>query len=308
MEERIQMVYCVLCGHRNEGDARFCVNCGAELMLPDPESMESSEVIAPENAKEEPKQSEAATPEKRRRRKNSPEREAIELVPDTSEPPADPGEAELLSSPDAAPVDDLADMADSNSIPEAEAEVQEQPEADVDAPEDALPAEQGETKENAALPEKEWMEPERIDSYIPPAMPPVYSAAPEYYRSQTEDSRYLESARPSGYAEPSPAFSMPVGTVQPKPVKPLSTAAFFWLKVLFMIPGLGFIMAIVFSATPVNTNLQRYSRATLIFQILACIVILFVLLSLVIISQRFGPGWWDVLGRPFNFIFYPFAY
>jgi len=73
--------------------------------------------------------------------------------------------------------------------------------------------------------------------------------------------------------------------------KPISTAAYFWLKVLYSIPGIGLFMAIILSVAPANLNLKRFSRATLIYRVLCYVALLIAVLILAIVWQYFDWSW-----------------
>jgi len=267
------MIYCVLCGYRNDDDARFCVQCGAELELPAPVLNETPFFGMPENDAVEETKIEEEAPKKRGRKKSVQEKAGEEPADAPSDKPL---EEEVL------PTEEVPSIEETMSAEEAPNE---------DAFEAVAEVAETHIEESYPVPEKEYAEPERIDRYIPPAMPPVYPAASEVYRPQFAGTRYSEPSQ-SDIPQTAPRiYPEPGDRAQSKTTKSLSTAAYFWLKVLYAIPGLGFIMAIILSAAPTNVNLKRFSRATLIFQIIAGILILFCVLTIIILVQRYGFFW-----------------
>lgn len=58
----------------------------------------------------------------------------------------------------------------------------------------------------------------------------------------------------------------------------MGVGAFFWLTVLFRIPFLGLLMALILSFVPGNKNLRNFARANLIHAVIGIVIVL--LLSL----------------------------
>ena len=58
----------------------------------------------------------------------------------------------------------------------------------------------------------------------------------------------------------------------PREYKPLGTSAYFWLSILYAIPVLGFVFVLILSAIPRNRNLKNFTRAILVFYLIAIII------------------------------------
>ena len=52
----------------------------------------------------------------------------------------------------------------------------------------------------------------------------------------------------------------------------METSAYFWLSILYAIPVLGFVFVLILSAIPRNRNLQNFTRAILVFYLIAIII------------------------------------
>ena len=66
----------------------------------------------------------------------------------------------------------------------------------------------------------------------------------------------------------------------------VGTAAFFWLKLAFVIPVVGFILSIILSFAPKNKSLKNYAKSTLIWYILGIVAVgIFVLLSVFVFGS-----------------------
>ncbi len=272
------MAYCVVCGSNNADDARFCINCGAELSA---DSGLSSE--APEQAAEQVSvvESEAGVveaapeekteaPKKRGRKKK--EAEPVVSEVDAEEITQEPKTAEIFFDP-------------------------------AEEPEQAIEAAADEPVVDVIEELPETKEPERIDQYIPPAMPNKAPVLGDVYRPQYTDSPYADPIKIGTQQVPVQQPVLPI--IEDKNAKPISTAAYFWLKVLFAIPGLGFLMSIILSFAPSNLCVKRYSRASMIFQLIVFVILLIGALVLIILDRRYGifyngswgfhgpgPMWW----------------
>ena len=80
----------------------------------------------------------------------------------------------------------------------------------------------------------------------------------------------------------------------PKEYKPLGTSTYFWLSVLYSIPLLGFIFVLILSAVPRNRNLKNFTRAILVFYLIAIIIAL--ITGIVIMFLMPDPVRGDFLG------------
>lgn len=55
-----------------------------------------------------------------------------------------------------------------------------------------------------------------------------------------------------------------VVTAAPEPDQTVSTARFFWFRILFVIPFVGFILSIIMSFAPRNVNFKHFARSYMI--------------------------------------------
>ena len=147
--------------------------------------------------------------------------------------------------------------------PEVEAEIETVTEADT---EEAVPV----------MPRQTAVE------YIPPVIP-----SDRQYSRQSQPAAYTGNQYTSRerYTARYNAEERPVAEI-PAKMKPLSTTAYFWLIFLYAVPGLGLLMSIILSLIPSNLNLKRFSRASLIFQLVCIILLLIIFLVLVILWQH----------------------
>lgn len=124
---------------------------------------------------------------------------------------------------------------------------------------------------------------ESTKGYVPPAMPGAKVEVHDRYQAQQ--------------ATYNPYIATPVNVNGKKGLdnktKPISTGAYFWLRVLYSIPGVGLIVMIILSVAPANLNLKRFSRASLIYRVICYSTLLILFLALVIVWQHFGWVWYD---------------
>ena len=76
-----------------------------------------------------------------------------------------------------------------------------------------------------------------------PAQPQYQTAQPQYQQAQ-------------------PQYT--VVTAAPEPDQTVSTARFFWFRILFVIPFVGFILSIIMSFAPRNVNFKHFARSYMI--------------------------------------------
>lgn len=69
---------------------------------------------------------------------------------------------------------------------------------------------------------------------------------------------------------------------QDKTNKIVGTGTFFWFKLLYAIPVVGFILSIIFSFAPKSKSLKNYSRATLIWYLIGIIFVAIIVLVMVL--------------------------
>ena len=104
--------------------------------------------------------------------------------------------------------------------------------------------------------------------YSEPAAP-APAAAPEAAENAQQGFAYGAPA-----AAPAPAPAQPqyqqaqpqytVVTAAPEPDQTVSTARFFWFRILFVIPFVGFILSIIMSFAPRNVNFKHFARSYMI--------------------------------------------
>ena len=85
-------------------------------------------------------------------------------------------------------------------------------------------------------------------AYGAPAAPAP--AQPQYQQAQPQ------------YQQAQPQYT--VVTAAPEPDQTVSTARFFWFRILFAIPFVGFILSIIMSFAPRNVNFKHFARSYMI--------------------------------------------
>lgn len=93
------------------------------------------------------------------------------------------------------------------------------------------------------------------------------------------------------YTAPEQTYDQAQGMqdVQPKSTtetKPVSTAAYFFLLPLFLIPFVGFVLSIVLSCAPKNVSLKHFARAILIWQIIDIVLAIAIIVLVAIFSPN----------------------
>ena len=83
-----------------------------------------------------------------------------------------------------------------------------------------------------------------------PAQPQYQQAQPQYQQAQPQ----CQQAQPQ----------YTVVTAAPEPDQTVSTARFFWFRILFVIPFVGFILSIIMSFAPRNVNFKHFARSYMI--------------------------------------------
>lgn len=83
-----------------------------------------------------------------------------------------------------------------------------------------------------------------------PAQPQYQTAQPQYQQAQPQ------------YQQAQPQYT--VVTAAPEPDQTVSTARFFWFRILFVIPFVGFILSIIMSFAPRNVNFKHFARSYMI--------------------------------------------
>ena len=114
--------------------------------------------------------------------------------------------------------------------------------------------------------------------YSEPAAP-APAAAPEAAENAQQGFAYGAPAAPAPAPAPAPAqpqyqqaqpqyqqaqSQYTVVTAAPEPDQTVSTARFFWFRILFVIPFVGFILSIIMSFAPRNVNFKHFARSYMI--------------------------------------------
>ena len=107
------------------------------------------------------------------------------------------------------------------------------------------PAEESANENRAAAEEANGGAPAAFE-YSEPAAP----AQPQYQQAQPQ------------YQQAQPQYT--VVTAAPEPDQTVSTARFFWFRILFVIPFVGFILSIIMSFAPRNVNFKHFARSYMI--------------------------------------------
>jgi hypothetical protein len=79
-----------------------------------------------------------------------------------------------------------------------------------------------------------------------------------------------------------------VQKVIPEENQPLSSWSYFWLKILFSIPIVGFIFLIVFSCNGANINRRNFARSYwcgLIILLVAALVVILIAVVLALVTR-----------------------
>ena len=108
--------------------------------------------------------------------------------------------------------------------------------------------------------------------YSEPAAP-APAAAPEAAEDAQQGFAYGAPAAPAPaqpqYQQAQPQYQQAqpqytVVTAAPEPDQTVSTARFFWFRILFAIPFVGFILSIIMSFAPRNVNFKHFARSYMI--------------------------------------------
>lgn len=105
--------------------------------------------------------------------------------------------------------------------------------------------------------------------------PPVSQPQPQP-RSQQE--------RQPQRSAPQPHYQQPAPMAEPEN-KVISTAAYFWLMLLYALPVVGFISCIIMAFVPRNRNLKNYAKATLIWVIVSLVLAGLLILLVILLGD-----------------------
>lgn len=95
------------------------------------------------------------------------------------------------------------------------------------------------------------------------------AAAPQTNAAQTNPANPTYTAAPAGVSYPPQQSTYTAyAAVNEEPrggaYGVVSTGAFFWLNVLFNLPGIGWLFCVIFSFAPQNVNIRHFARSRLI--------------------------------------------
>ena len=125
------------------------------------------------------------------------------------------------------------------------------------------------------------VEQEAIQTNEAPVSEPV--SAPQY----TSNVAPAAPAAPAAPVYTSNAAPSAAQTAAPsKANKVVSTGIFFWLEILYALPGIGFIACIVFAAASENENIKHHALSKIILVLVAlALTIIFVIICVIAISR-----------------------
>ena len=123
---------------------------------------------------------------------------------------------------------------------------------------------------------------------VQPGMPAgPYQPAQPGKRKRSERKKAAAEPQPVPYP-PQPAAD-PAGPEEPeKSRKPVSTAAFWALKLLYAIPVVGFFASLILAIAPENKNLKHHALATFIWHIVILVVLT---IGGLLVWRNFEPLW-----------------
>ena len=121
--------------------------------------------------------------------------------------------------------------------------------------------------------------------YSEPAAP-APAAAPEAAENAQQGFAYGAPAAPAPaqpqyqtaqpqYQQAQPQYTVPAAA--PQPDQTVSTARFFWFRILFAIPFVGFILSIIMSFAPRNINFKHFARSYMIMNFIGIGIVILVL-------------------------------
>ncbi len=95
-----------------------------------------------------------------------------------------------------------------------------------------------------------------------------------------------KKARAAEKAAKKAASAAPAAAAPAAGAKPLSTAGYFFLMLLFAIPVLGWLIAIVVALAAKNPNLKSFARATLTWLLIGLILLILAAIAVLLFSQK----------------------
>ena len=147
----------------------------------------------------------------------------------------------------------------------------------------------GAAQESAAAPKQEAAPQEPLYRYQPAVQAqPVYQQAQPVY----------QQAQPI-YQQPQPVYQQPVYAPVPNAAdaedQTVSTAKFFWFRVLFAIPLVGFILSIVMSFAPKNKSFKHFARSYMIMNFIAIGIVLVICCIVLATGASLADFYYDLL-------------
>ena len=140
----------------------------------------------------------------------------------------------------------------------------------------------GAAQESAAAPKQEAAPQEPLYRYQP-----AVQAQPVYQQAQPV------------YQQAQPVYQQPVYAPVPNAAdaedQTVSTAKFFWFRVLFAIPLVGFILSIVMSFAPKNKSFKHFARSYMIMNFIAIGIVLVICCIVLATGASLADFYYDLL-------------
>lgn len=105
-------------------------------------------------------------------------------------------------------------------------------------------------------------------------------------RAAAQKAAEKEAAKKARAAEKAAKKTAPAAAAPAAGAKPLSTAGYFFLMLLFAIPVLGWLIAIVVALAARNPNLKSFARATLTWLLIGLILLILAAIAVLLFSQK----------------------
>lgn len=147
----------------------------------------------------------------------------------------------------------------------------------------------GAAQESAAATKQEAAPQEPLYRYQPAvqAQPVYQQAQPIYQQPQPV------------YQQAQPVYQQPVYAPVPNAAdaedQTVSTAKFFWFRVLFAIPLVGFILSIVMSFAPKNKSFKHFARSYMIMNFIAIGIVLVICCIVLATGASLADFYYDLL-------------
>ena len=132
-------------------------------------------------------------------------------------------------------------------------------------------------------------------TYAGATQAPKQEAAPQ-------DPQYRYQPAPQAqpvYQQAQPVYQQPVYAPAPNAAdaedQTVSTARFFWFRVLFAIPLVGFILSIVMSFAPKNKSFKHFARSYMIMNFIAIGIVLVICIVIMATGGTLAGLYYDIL-------------